>query len=528
MIMFNFDKEFKYLLKLSRTSKLSGILFSYRSFIAAAGLLFVYSLIGTVFLECFYVTYDIWEHIPQIMAFKDNPFSPVDPYLRGDNTSHLLTPYHFLLGVAANLSGLSPLIIFYIAGLINLIFFLYSVKVLAAEYFGDRKYSLLVLTVLLFVWLYPPVSSGYYNFAFIPLTLGYPYRAVFPLLLLVIARYNNSIRAIDLVFYTIAGALAFASHPVTGGFIFLVMFLKSVLDRETGITKKAIPLLVPAVALLLTFLWPFYPILGFVTSANKLNVFNLPDAYKFYYHTVWTLLVLVVPALIMLKARIKEKKFDFIMVATMLLTPLITVNYFLFKNEPLARMIVFIALMFQLLMIEWLMKNIELKNHRLLKYSASVMIILFALQIPFSLQTISLFPEIIQGKPVGHFSNIRYYNEYQNFDRWITDGGKILAPLPVSVMLSKTTHQNAVAFYFPNPSIPGTKEKSADVDKYFSTSSIDEKLAIIKKYNVRYIVTDKPSASPGSLGMGSALLGVIDGYSVYRIEPATSQPQVSQ
>lgn len=526
--MFNFDKVFKYLLKLSRTRKLSGILFSYRSFAAAAGLLFIYSLIGTVFLECFYVTYDIWEHIPQIMAFKDNPFSPVDPYLRGDNTSHLLTPYHFLLGLAANLIGLSPLIIFYIAGLINLIFFLYSVKVLAEEYFGDRKYSLLVLIVLLFAWLYPPVSSGYYNFAFIPLTLGYPYRAVFPLLLLVIAKYNNNLRRPDLILFSLVGAFAFASHPVTGGFILMVMFLKSVLDKENGTRKKLMPAFVPVAALLLTFLWPFYPIMGFVTSANKLNVFNLPDAYKFYYQTVWTLIVLSVPAMIMLKSRIAEKKNDFILVATLLLAPLITVNYFLFKNEPLARMIVFIALMFQMLLIEWIKKNIELKHKKILKVAAGVMMVLFAFQIPFSLQTISLFPEIIKGKPVGHFSNIRYYNEFQNFDRWITDGGKILAPLPVSVMLSKTTHQIAVAFYYPNPSIPGTKEKSADVEKYFSTSSVEEKLAIIKKYNVRYVVTDKPSASPGSIGLRSTILGVIDGYSVYRIEPATSQPQVSR
>ena len=526
--MFNLDKEFKYLLKLSRTHKLTGILFSYRSFTIAAGVLFIYSLIGTVFLECFYVTYDIWEHIPQIMAFKDNPFSPLDPYLRGDNTSHLLTPYHFILGVTANLTGLSPLLIFYIAGLLNLIFFIYSVKVLAVEYFGDRKYSLLVLIVLLFAWLYPPVSSGYYNFAFIPLTLGYPYRAVFPLLLLVIARYNNNLMAVNYFFYTLAGALAFASHPVTGGFIFMVMFLKSVLDKESGISKKLMPAIVPVAALLLTFLWPFYPILGFVTSANKLNVFNLPEAYKFYYQTVWTLLALIVPALIMLKSRIKEKKKDFIVVAPLLLAPLITLNYFLFKNEPLARMIVFIVLMFQLLFIEWIKRIIEQKNHRIMGISAIAFGILIILQIPFSLQTISLFPEIIQGKPVGHFSNIRYYNEYQNFDKWITDSGKILAPLPVSVMLSRTTHQNAVAFYYPNPSIPGTNEKSAVVEKYFSTSSVEEKLAIIKKYNVKYIVTDKPSASPGSLGMGSALLGVIDGYSVFRIEPATSPPQVSQ
>lgn len=483
---------------------------------------------GTVFLECFYVNYDIWEHIPQIMAFKDNPFAPVDPYLRGGNTSHLLTPYHFLLGVAANIFRLSPLIIFYIAGLINLVFFLYSVKVLASEYFGDRKYSLLVLIVLLFAWLYPPVSSGYYNFALIPLTLGYPYRAVFPLLLMVIARYNNNLRVVDQIFYVFTGAIAFATHPVTGGFIFLVMVLKSVLDRQSGTKKRVISVTVPVVALLIAFLWPFYPILGFVTSADKLNVFNLPDAYKFYYQTVWTLLVLTVPAVLLIKERLSHKRFDFKVVTILMLAPLIALNYFLFRNEPVARMIVFIALMFQLLLIEWLIRNIELKLYKLLKFSAAVLGLLFILQIPFSLQTISLFPEIMKGKPIGYFSNIRYYNEYQNLDKWINDDGKILAPLPVSVMISRTTHRNIVAYYYPNPSIPGSKEKSADVQKYFSTSSVEEKLAILKKYDVRYIVTDDPSVSPESLGLRSTVLGEIDGHSVYRIEPVISQPPISQ
>ncbi len=526
--MFNFVKALKYLLILKITSKTKELLLSYRSFKIAAGLLIIYSFIGTVFLECFYVSYDIWEHVPQIMAFKDNPFAPVDPYLRGNNVSHLLTPYHFLLGISARLLGVTPLEIFYIAGMINLLFFLYSVRVLAHEHFGDKKYSLLLMALLLVAWLYPPGSSGYYNFSLIPLTLGYPYRAVFPFILLTIARYNPEFGITKQLYYLFASALAFTVHPLSGLFILLVIFTKTVLEGKEWNSRRLFLLLFPFGAVIIAIFWPFYPILGFITSANKLNVFNLPDAYKFYYQTIWTVLILLIPSVIMVVARLKKKRINFVLVTIFLLTPPVAVNYFTLQNEPLARLIVYLVLMMHLLTFEWIKEKIETGKTAMVNYSVAALLILFIFQLPFSFQTISLFPEVLQGKPIGYYSNLRYYNEYQKLDKWASDGGVILAPLKVSVMISRTTHCNIVAYYYPNPSIPGTKEKSADVERYFSTSSKDEKRAIINKYKVQYLVIDERGFPPDSLGLQSTLLGVIDRYSVYRIETATSRRRVSQ
>ena len=503
-------------------------LLSYRSFKIAAVILAIYSVIGTVFLECFYVSYDIWEHVPQIMAFKDNPFSPVDPYLRGDNVSHLLTPYHFLLGIAARLFGVTPLEIFYIAGIFNLFFFLYSVKVLAEERFGDKKYSLLLMAILLVAWLYPPGSSGYYNFSLIPLTLGYPYRAVFPFILLVIARYKPQLGLGKQLFYLFAAALSFAVHPLSGLFILMVIFTKTLFEGTHWSKKRIAVLFLPFGSIVLTIFWPFYPILGFITSANKLNVFNLPDAYKFYYQTIWTVLVLLPPTVIMLVGRLRSKKIDFTIMVLLILVPPVAINYFTLQNEPLARLIVYIVLMMHLLTFEWIKEKIEAGKTVAVNYSFAVLLILFLLQIPFSLQTISLFPEVLRGGPIGYYSNLRYYNEYQKLDGWITDGGVILAPLKVSVMISRTTHCNIVAYYYPNPSIPGTKEKSADVERYFSTSSINEKLAILKKYNVSWLITGNQGPRDSLPGYHSNYIGTIDSFSVFRLKPSISPRQVSR
>ncbi len=526
--MVNFDKIIKYLLKLSLTSKLSEILFSYRSFTVMAVLLFIYSVIGSIFLECFYVSYDIWEHLPQIMAFKDNPFSPVDPYLRGDNVSHLLTPYHFLLGIFAQILGVTPLVIFYIAGIINLLFFLYSIRVLAQEYYGDKKYSFLLLVILLVAWLFPPGSSGYYNLSLIPLTLGYPYRAVFPFILLTIARYKPELGIGKQLYYLFASALAFTVHPLSGLFILMVIFTKTLFEGKEWNTKRFTLLLLPLASISLTIFWPYYPILGYISSANKLNVFNLPEAYKFYYKTIWTVLILLIPSVAMITAQLKTKRINFVVATVFILTPPVALNYFTLQNEPLARLIVYGVLMMHLLTFEWIKEKIEAGKMMLINYSVAAFLILFILQLPFSLQTISLFPDVLRGKPIGYYSNLRYYNEYQKFDEWVYDGGVILAPLKVSVMISRTTHCNIVAYYYPNPSIPGTKEKSADVEKYFSTSSKGQKITIIRKYDVRYIVSDKPSTSPEELGISAKLLGIIDGYSVYRIEQVSVQQPSSQ
>lgn len=451
------------------------------------------------------------------MAFKDNPLSPVDPYLRGDNISHLLTPYHFILGTAARLLGITPLLVFSFAGILNLIFFLYSIRVLAEHQFGDKKYSLIVLLVLLLAWIFPPVSSGYYNFALIPLTLAYPYRAVFPVLLITIAKYNIGLSTRTYIVFLVSSALTFAIHPLSGGFILMVMVLKVLLAKGDWDRKRVILLLLPFCSLLLTILWPYYPILGFLFSATKLNVFNLPDAYKFYYQTVWTLLILLVPSIIMLSVRIRSRKFDLIFVLILLLIPPVTINYFVLQNEPLARIIVYLTLMLHLLFIEWVIERMKQINILQFTIFVSILTIFLLHQLSFSLQTISIFPEILKGKPIGYFSNFRYYNEYQNLDKWITNGGVILAPMPVSVMISRTTHQNIVAYYFPNPSIPKSKEKSADVVKYFSTSSVEEKNLILKKYQVKYLVSKENYSIFEEQGLKLKKIGIIDDFPVYKI-----------
>jgi len=476
----------------------------------------VYGIIGTIFLECFYVNYDIWDHVAQITAFRDNLFNPVDPYIRAGNISHILTPYHQLLGLTAKLTGLSPLIIFSIAGIFNLIFFLYSVRITARYMFGDFKYSLIVLLVLLGFWIYAPGSSGVYDFSLIPVTLGYPYRAAFPVLLIVISKIRIDMSVSTYLSFTLLTALVFTIHPLSGTYLMLVIGAKSLMSNEWN-KKKILMMVMPVISLILTFFWPYYPVLKFISSAPNLSVFNLPEAYQFYYKTIYTIALLLLPSITMIIEKLKRREYDFRLLILLLLTPLLTLNYFFLKNEPLARFIVLLTLVLHFLTIEWLITKwlTKGKTHRVTFFLTAG--ILLIMQMQFSFTTISLFPDILKNKPLGYHSNFRYYHEYQQLDEWIKDGGIILAPMPVSVMISRTTHQNVVAYYYPNPAIPGTKEKSADVDKYFSTSYIKEKNSILKKYHAKYLISKEEISPLSKQGLKLTQLGTIDDYSVYRI-----------
>ncbi len=62
-----------------------------------------------------------------------------------------------------------------------------------------------------------------------------------------------------------------------------------------------------------------------------------------------------------------------------------------------------------------------------------------------------------------------------------------------------------------------TKEKSADVIKYFSTSSVKEKNSILKKYQVKYLVSKENYSLLQKQGLKLKLLGSIDNFPVYKI-----------
>ncbi len=497
-------------------------LFQNKTFTIASVILLVYATISTIFLESFYISYDIWDHVAQITAFKDNIFSPVDPYLRGGNFSHLLTPYHQILGSISKLLGLTPYTIFSIAGIFNLAFFIFSVRDVSQYVFGDIKYSLIILIVLLGFWYYPPVSSGVYDFSLIPLTLGYPYRAVLPVLLIVFAKINCNLNVKSYVLYTILCTFIITTHPLSGAFLMLLIGSKALMFEGWN-NKKIKLLLLPVISLLLAFLWPYYPIFKLINSATELNVFNLPDAYQIYYKTFYTVTILLIPSLIVVIDKIKSRDYDYRIALITLLAPILLLNYIFFHNEPIARFVILLTFVLHLLTIEWLITKWLPKGSKQQLSFVVFSCVLFILQLQFSFTTVSIFPDIQRNKPLGHHSNFRYYNEYLKLDDWIKDGGIILAPIEVSLMISRITHQNVVAYYRKNLAIKGTNEKSADVINYFSTSSVHNKNSIIAKYHVKYLVSKENDSALKKQGLNLKYLGSIDDYPVYRIDGLNEQ-----
>lgn len=118
--------------------------------------------------------------------------------------------------------------------------------------FGDLKYSLIILIVLLGFWIYAPGSSGVSDFSLIPVTLGYPYRAVFPVLLIVISKITLDLNVKTFLIFTLLTALVFTIHPLSGAFLMLVICAKSLMNNEWS-SKKMLMMIMPLISLILAF-----------------------------------------------------------------------------------------------------------------------------------------------------------------------------------------------------------------------------------------------------------------------------------
>jgi hypothetical protein len=282
-------------------------------------------------------------------------------------------------------------------------------------------------------------------------------------------------------------------------------------------------LCLPVVSLFITFFWPYYPILKFIGLTQGLSVFNLPEAYKFHYKTIYTVTLLIIPSILIVIDKIRARERDFRISLLIFLTPIVILNFFYIHNETIARLMVLVTFILHLLTIEWLItKWLQRGKSRQLAF-IFISMVLLVMQMEFSFRTISIFPDILRKKPIGYHSNFRYYNQFLQLDEWIKDGGVILAPIDVSVMIGRITHQNIVAYYYANPAIAGSTEKNNDVNRFFHTSHKNEKLLILQKYRVSYLVTKEPISSIFNTGINFHKIGEIDYYPVYRIDSITSQ-----
>ena len=230
---------------------------------------------------------DAQHHIAAVRELARGEFPPRHNLIAGHQAQGHYGPYLVALGVLSRLTGASPLAVLYAAGVVNLAAFALLACLVADRLVGEGAGRWATLSTLLLwgPWPKPTLTwpsrgwPGSTSIADVQ-NFFYPQQAGLALLLLVLflvlppaagASPPTGISLRRWAAVLAASAVLIASHPLTG--LALVpmlgaLALAEALRRETTASRTGILLLLPAAALLVASLWPYYPVLGLLDAAS--------------------------------------------------------------------------------------------------------------------------------------------------------------------------------------------------------------------------------------------------------------------
>jgi len=240
---------------------------------------------------------DIYQHLACIREISKGIIPPNNPVTTSNVPDVHYGPYLVLLGYIYALTQIDPIILLYIAGLINLCLFIFFSFKFIKEILGERIAIFSVISML-FIWgpwghyagVYKIFAS--YDFFF---PQGIAYTLLFASLWCLIKSKDNRKYTI---FSVILSILLFTTHLLTGIFYLLLIYLflladiykTKTFDRSYHLSLIGLPI----ITFLVSLLWPFYPVLdaflvqsphtsltaGGILSLNSSSPIVVPEKYS--------------------------------------------------------------------------------------------------------------------------------------------------------------------------------------------------------------------------------------------------------
>lgn len=240
---------------------------------------------------------DVYQHLACIREISKGVIPPHNPITASNVPDVHYGPYLVLLGYIYALTQINPIILLYIAGLINLCLFIFFAFKFIKEVLGERI-AILSVICMLFVWGPWGAFAGVYKI-FAAYDFFYPQGVAYTLLF---ASLYCLIRAkIDkryMIFSIILSVTLFTTHLLTGIFYLFLIFLFLLADcYKTKMFDKSYHLFLiglPIITFLISLLWPFYPVLdaflvrsphasvtlGGILSFNTSSLIIVPEKYS--------------------------------------------------------------------------------------------------------------------------------------------------------------------------------------------------------------------------------------------------------
>ena len=206
---------------------------------------------------------DVYQHLACIREISKGVIPPHNPITASNVPDVHYGPYLVLLGYIFALTQINPIILLYIAGLINLCLFIFFAFKFTKEMLGERIAIFSVMSML-FIWGPLGRFAGVYKiFAaydfFFP--QGIAYTLLFASLYCLIKAKTDKRY---MIFSIVLSVLLFTTHLLTGTLYLILVYLFLIADcYKTKFDKSYHLFLIglPIITFLISLLWPFYPVL---------------------------------------------------------------------------------------------------------------------------------------------------------------------------------------------------------------------------------------------------------------------------
>lgn len=448
------------------------------------GLLMLYSPGGS----------DYWEHLATIYHLSTDPTDTSNAYIIASKPFFLNTPYHLFWGIVSKVLNIHPFWLLPLIGAINSFLFLTGVVLLTEYVTRARRYSLITALTLLFFWHKPWTWSGFYNFGTLPMSSIYPFWFALSLSLIIISKIGIQKGYFQQFIYVIVMALVFLIHPLTGSFLFLGVFVKSVTNYHEPMKNRLLVLLSPFAAFVLGMLWPYFSVGAEILKIGDSPRYFLGPYWQFYVQP-WKSILPALFGFIYLPIALKNKQLNFVVIGLFATIVIFIGNRYTFHSPYLSRYLIYICFFLQISIV-MLLKTVKNGFPRKVTFFVFfILLVIFGInQIRLSTSHFGINNDNKHNVPIGTHSNMSYFNKYSKISAFTSKTNIVFAPIYDSWKLPGIVGCRVVGS--PHAEVFETDEEYwtrwDDTDIFFQNSTLSKtRVRIINKYNVDFLMIPK-------------------------------------
>jgi len=472
----------------------------------------ILALLLTVFVSCvvingrqgpYHELYDYWEHTACIKEMARDLLNPQNPFLQvGGATTPRYTPYIFLLALSKKVffNDLSTLLS--VVSIISFVILLVGLYRFCSEYFQDSQMPLYSLVTLLFLWGGDFNFSSEYSLRFLSYTLFYPSILTFGLsfwglyYFLSFVRYDKSS---DYWKYFLLSVFIFVSHPLTGSFFLLTVFLVAITEGRRPLRNLLFYGINVAIVLVCLVTWPYF---SFLEALSKSVSTPWAEETRMYLYRTSNLYkmgpaLLGVPAAFALLAK---RKFPVISWGFLICTAIYVLTY-----KPkifLGERYIFYVIFFMHMALAWYLRQVEALSPAVIKRAVvqlserNLHVLLLSLMVFCGMvaQVAKITSEQygyslwFQPRPI-----VRPYTnpleKYQALENRFPPGSVVLSDPLTAWVLPTLCDTKIIALYHDNPLVPDNVQRTRDsMAVYAAETSLADRRKILEQYRVTHVL----------------------------------------